>query len=130
MLAKDYLRALRVRRPAAVALAKLLSQVMRSLRRLCRHCVAARRLLRMGPNYPAEPDISGAANLCGCPSSSHEWYGRSGAADHPATTGGPLGEAALLAIGMAYHERTNFTGSGRRDCDSRLAHVISGNPFP
>jgi aspartyl-tRNA(Asn)/glutamyl-tRNA(Gln) amidotransferase subunit A len=111
VLAKDYLRALRVRRPAAVGLAKLLSQV---------DAIAAPSLPTIAwpldapfdkayPNYPGGTDISGAANLCGVPGLFlMNGTGEAGLPTSLQLTGRALGEAALLAIGMAYQARTNF----------------------
>jgi aspartyl-tRNA(Asn)/glutamyl-tRNA(Gln) amidotransferase subunit A len=111
VLAKDYLRALRVRRPASVALDKLLSGV---------DAIVAPTLPTIAwpldtafdkvyPSYPGGTDISGAANLCGVPGLFlMNGTGEAGLPTSLQLTGRALGEAGLLAIGIAYQERTNF----------------------
>jgi aspartyl-tRNA(Asn)/glutamyl-tRNA(Gln) amidotransferase subunit A len=111
VLAKDYLRALRVRRPAAAALDKLLSQVdgiaAPSLPTIAWPLDAA--FDKVYPSYPGGTDISGAANLCGVPGLFlMNGTGEGGLPTSLQLTGRALGEAALLSVAMAYQERTNF----------------------
>ena len=109
--AKDYLRALRVRRIAAKALDGLLSQV---------DAIAAPSLPTVAwpidrpfdkayPAFPGGTDISGAANLCGVPGLfMMNGRGEAGLPTSLQLTGRALGEAALLEIGMQYQQRTTF----------------------
>jgi Asp-tRNA(Asn)/Glu-tRNA(Gln) amidotransferase A subunit family amidase len=111
VLAKDYLRALRIRRPASVALDKLLSGV---------DAIAAPALPTVAwpldagfdkvyPKYPGGTNISGPANLCGVPGLFV--MNGTGEAHLPTSlqlTGRAGGEAELLTIGMQYQARTTF----------------------
>jgi len=111
LLAKDYLRALRVRRPAGMALDKLLSQVdviaAPSLPTIAWPLDAS--FDKVYPEYPGGTDISGAANLCGVPGLFlMNGTGEAGLPTSLQLTGRAFGEATLLSVGMAYQERTNF----------------------
>jgi aspartyl-tRNA(Asn)/glutamyl-tRNA(Gln) amidotransferase subunit A len=109
--AKDYLRALRVRRIAAKALDGLLGEV---------DAIAAPSLPTVAwpidqpfdkvyPAFPGGTDISGAANLCGVPGLfMMNGQGEAGLPTSLQLTGRALGEAALLEIGMQYQQRTTF----------------------
>jgi Asp-tRNA(Asn)/Glu-tRNA(Gln) amidotransferase A subunit family amidase len=111
LLAKDYLRALRVRRPASVALDKLLSGV---------DAVAAPALPTVAwpidtpfdkvyPSYPGGTNISGAANLCGVPGLfMMNGTGEAGLPTSLQLTGRAGTERALLSAGMQYQLRTEF----------------------
>jgi len=111
VLAKDYIRALRLRRPAAAALDRLLARV---------DAVAAPTLPTVAwpidaafdkvyPDYPGGTNISGPANLCGVPGVFlMNGTGESGLPTGLQLTGRALGEGSLLAIGHRYQERTNF----------------------
>jgi aspartyl-tRNA(Asn)/glutamyl-tRNA(Gln) amidotransferase subunit A len=111
VLAKDYLRALRLRRPAAVALDHLLGRI---------DAVAAPTLPTVAwpidaafdkvyPDYPGGTNISGAANLCGVPGLFlMNGTGESGLPTSLQLTGRALNESVLLAIGRRYQERTKF----------------------
>jgi aspartyl-tRNA(Asn)/glutamyl-tRNA(Gln) amidotransferase subunit A len=111
VLAKDYLRALRLRRPAAVALDRLLARV---------DAIAAPTLPTVAwpidaafdkvyPDYPGGTNISGAANLCGVPGLFlMNGTGESGLPTGLQLTGRAMGESALLALGQRYQQRTKF----------------------
>ena len=111
LLAKDYLRALRVRRPAALALDRMLSSV---------DAVVAPTIPTVAepldkpfdkayPDYPGGTNISGAANLCGVPGLFlMNGVGDAGLPTSLQLTGRALGEEPLLAIGIRYQERTGF----------------------
>jgi aspartyl-tRNA(Asn)/glutamyl-tRNA(Gln) amidotransferase subunit A len=111
VLAKDYLRALRLRRPAAAALDALLAQV---------DAIAAPTLPTVAwpidaafdkvyPDYPGGTSIGGAANLCGVPGLFlMNGTGEGGLPTGLQLTGRALGEGALLGIGRRYQQRTNF----------------------
>jgi aspartyl-tRNA(Asn)/glutamyl-tRNA(Gln) amidotransferase subunit A len=111
ILAKDYLRALRVRRLAAEALERLLSRV---------DAIAAPSLPTVAwpldtafdkvyPNYPGGASIGGAANLCGVPGLFlMNGSGEAGLPTSLQLTGRALSEATLLGIGIRYQERTGF----------------------
>jgi aspartyl-tRNA(Asn)/glutamyl-tRNA(Gln) amidotransferase subunit A len=111
VLAKDYIRALRARRPAAAALDRLLSRV---------DAIAAPTLPTVAwpidaafdkvyPDYPGGANIGGAANLCGVPGLFlMNGTGEGGLPTGLQLTGRALGEGALLAIGHRYQQRTNF----------------------
>jgi aspartyl-tRNA(Asn)/glutamyl-tRNA(Gln) amidotransferase subunit A len=111
VLAKDYLRALRVRRPAAAALDALLARVdaviAPSLPTVAWPIDAA--FDKVYPDYPGGTNIGGAANLCGVPGLFlMNGTGEAGLPTSLQLTGRALSEAALLAIGRRYQERTNF----------------------
>jgi len=111
VLAGDYLRALRLRRPAAAALDRLLSQV---------DAIAAPTLPTVAwpldvapgdayPEYPGGTDVAGAANLCGVPAVF--MMNGTGEQDLPTSlqlTARAQTEATLLEIGMQYQARTTF----------------------
>jgi aspartyl-tRNA(Asn)/glutamyl-tRNA(Gln) amidotransferase subunit A len=111
VLAKDYLRALRVRRIAGAALDRLLSGV---------DAIAAPSLPTVAwpidtpfdkvyPNYPGGTNISGAANLCGVPGLFlMNGLGEAGLPTSLQLTGRAGSEATLLSIGIRYQERTEF----------------------
>jgi aspartyl-tRNA(Asn)/glutamyl-tRNA(Gln) amidotransferase subunit A len=111
VLAKDYLRALRVRRPAALALDRLLAGV---------DALAAPALPTVAwpldtpfdkvyPDYPGGTSIGGAANLCGVPGIFvMNGVGEAGLPTSLQLTGRALGEATLVDIGIRYQQRTNF----------------------
>ncbi len=111
VLAKDYLRALRVRRPAARALDALLAGV---------DAIAAPTLPTVAwpldtafdkvyPDFPGGSSISGAANLSGVPGLFlMNGVGEGGLPTSLQLTGRALGEEPLLAIGIRYQERTSF----------------------
>jgi aspartyl-tRNA(Asn)/glutamyl-tRNA(Gln) amidotransferase subunit A len=114
LLAKDYLRALRLRRPAARALDQLLGTV---------DAIAAPTLPTVAwpidapfdkvyPDYPGGASIGGAANLAGVPGLFLP--NGLGEADLPTSlqlTGRARREATLLAIGARYQ---SLTGHHRR----------------
>jgi aspartyl-tRNA(Asn)/glutamyl-tRNA(Gln) amidotransferase subunit A len=111
ILAKDYLRALRVRRLASQALDRLLSGV---------DAIAAPSLPTVAwpldtpfdkvyPNYPGGTSIGGAANLCGMPGLFlMNGVGEAGLPTSLQLTGRAWSEETLLAIGIRYQERTGF----------------------
>ncbi len=111
VLAKDYIRALRLRRPAAAALDRLLAEV---------DAVAAPTLPTVAwpidaafdkvyPDYSGGANLSGAANLCGVPGVFlMNGTGEGGLPTGLQLTGRALGEPALLAIGHRYQQRTKF----------------------
>ena len=111
VLAKDYLRALRLRRRAAVALDQLLARV---------DAIAAPTLPTVAwpidaafdkvyPDYPGGTNISGAANLCGVPGLFlMNGTGESGLPTSLQLTGRALTESVLLALGHRYQGRTKF----------------------
>ena len=111
ILAKDYLRALRVRRLASQALDRLLSGV---------DAIAAPSLPTVAwpldtpfdkvyPNYPGGTSIGGAANLCGVPALFlMNGVGEAGLPTSLQLTGRAWSEEALVAIGIRYQERTGF----------------------
>jgi aspartyl-tRNA(Asn)/glutamyl-tRNA(Gln) amidotransferase subunit A len=111
VLAKDYLRALRVRRPASIALDRLLAGV---------DAVAApalptvawpldRPFDKVYPDYPGGTSIGGAANLCGVPGIFlMNGVGEGGLPTSLQLTGRALNEATLVSIGTRYQGRTNF----------------------
>jgi Asp-tRNA(Asn)/Glu-tRNA(Gln) amidotransferase A subunit family amidase len=111
VLAKDYLRALRVRRIAAVALDRLLSEV---------DAIAAPSLPTVAwpldtpfdkvyPEFPGGASIGGMANLCGVPGLFlMNGVGEAGLPTSLQLTGRAWSEAVLLAIGTRYQERTRL----------------------
>ena len=111
MLAKDYIRALRLRRPAAAALDRLLARV---------DAIAAPTLPTVAwpidapfdkvyPDFPGGANIGGPANLCGVPGTFlMNGTGESGLPTSLQLTGRALGEGPLLALGRRYQERTKF----------------------
>lgn len=111
VLAKDYLRALRVRKKAGAALDRLLSGV---------DALAAPSLPTVAwpldlpfdkvyPEYPGGTALGGAANLCGVPGLFlMNGLGEAGLPTSLQLTGRALSEGVLLAIGMRYQARTGF----------------------
>jgi aspartyl-tRNA(Asn)/glutamyl-tRNA(Gln) amidotransferase subunit A len=111
VLAGDYLRAIRLRRPAAAALDRLLSQV---------DAIAAPSLPTVAwpvdtpleqayPEFPGGISIAGAANLCGVPGLFlMNGAGEAGLPTSLQLTGRTQTEATLLEIGMQFQARTNF----------------------
>ena len=111
VLAKDYLRALRMRRPAARALDTLLAGVdalaAPTLPTVAWPLDAA--FDKVYPDFPGGSSIGGAANLCGVPGLFlMNGTGERGLPTSLQLTGRALGEEALLAIGIRYQERTGF----------------------
>jgi aspartyl-tRNA(Asn)/glutamyl-tRNA(Gln) amidotransferase subunit A len=111
VLAKDYIRALRVRRPASAALDALLAKVdaivAPTLPTVAWPIDAA--FDKVYPDYPGGANISGAANLCGVPGLFlMNGTGEGGLPTSLQLTGRALGEGVLLAIGRRYQQRTNF----------------------
>jgi Asp-tRNA(Asn)/Glu-tRNA(Gln) amidotransferase A subunit family amidase len=110
-LARDYLRALRLRRPAAAALDRLLAQV---------DALVAPTLPTVAwpadvpgdqayPEYPGGTSIAGAANLCGAPALFlPNGFGEAGLPTSLQFTGRARSEAILLQLGMQFQARTNF----------------------
>jgi aspartyl-tRNA(Asn)/glutamyl-tRNA(Gln) amidotransferase subunit A len=111
VLAKDYLRALRVRRLAAAALDRLLARVdaviAPTLPTVAWPIDAA--FDKVYPDYPGGANIGGAANLSGVPGLFlMNGTGEAGLPTSLQLTGRAQGEARLLAIGRRYQQRTNF----------------------
>jgi aspartyl-tRNA(Asn)/glutamyl-tRNA(Gln) amidotransferase subunit A len=110
-LAKDYLRALRVRRPAALALDRLLSSVD-AIVGPSRPTVASpldKPWRTAYPNHPGGTNISAPANLCGVPGLFlMNGVGQASLPTSLQLTGRALSEESLLAIGIRYQERTSF----------------------
>jgi aspartyl-tRNA(Asn)/glutamyl-tRNA(Gln) amidotransferase subunit A len=110
-LARDYLRALRLRRPAAAALDRLLAQV---------DAIVAPTLPtvawplevpseRAYPDYPGGTNIGGAANLCGTPALFlPDGFGEAGLPTSLQLTGRARSEATLLQLGMHFQACTGF----------------------
>ncbi len=111
VLAKDYLRALRVRRPAALALDSLLSSVD-AIVGPARPTVASpldKPWRTAYPDHTGGTNISAAANLCGVPGLFLlNGFGQAGLPTSLQLTGRALGEESLLAIGIRYQERTRY----------------------
>ena len=107
--AKDYLRALRLRRPAGAALDRLLAEV---------DAVAAPSLPTVAwpldapfdkvyPDYPGGTSIGGAANVCGVPGLFlPNGLGEAGLPTSLQLTGRGRREDLILPIGMRYQQRT------------------------
>jgi aspartyl-tRNA(Asn)/glutamyl-tRNA(Gln) amidotransferase subunit A len=107
--AKDYLRALRLRRPAGAALDRLLAEV---------DAIAAPSLPTVAwpldapfdkvyPDYPGGTSIAGAANVCGVPGLFlPNGLGEAGLPTSLQLTGRGRREDLLLAIGMRYQRHT------------------------
>lgn len=110
-LARDYVRAVRLRRPAAAALDRLLAQV---------DAVVAPTLPTVAwpvgvPSdqayleYPGGTSIAGAANLCGAPALFlPDGFGEAGLPTSLQLTGRARSEATLLQLGMHFQARTDF----------------------
>ncbi|MEA2723395.1 MAG: aspartyl-tRNA(Asn)/glutamyl-tRNA(Gln) amidotransferase subunit [Gemmatimonadales bacterium] len=111
VLAKDYLRALRVRRPASRALDTLLAGVdaivAPTLPTVAWPLDAA--FDKVYPDFSGGSSIGGAANLSGVPGLFlMNGTGESGLPTSLQLTGRALGEESLVAIGIRYQERTGF----------------------
>ena len=111
VLAKDYIRALRLRRPAAAALDRLLAEVdaivAPTLPTVAWPIDAA--FDKVYPDFPGGANIGGPANLCGVPGLFLiNGTGESGLPTSLQLTGRALGEHTLLSIGQRYQQRTNF----------------------
>jgi aspartyl-tRNA(Asn)/glutamyl-tRNA(Gln) amidotransferase subunit A len=111
VLAKDYIRALRLRRPAAAALDRLLARVdaviAPTLPTVAWPIDAA--FDKVYPDYPGGASIGGPANLCGVPGLFlMNGRGESGLPTSLQLTGRALAEESLLAIGRRYQQRTKF----------------------
>jgi aspartyl-tRNA(Asn)/glutamyl-tRNA(Gln) amidotransferase subunit A len=111
VLAKDYVRALRLRRPAAAALDALLARVdavvAPTLPTVAWPIDAA--FDKVYPDYPGGADIGGAANLSGVPGLFlMNGTGEGGLPTGLQLTGRALNEGVLLAIGRRYQQRTKF----------------------
>jgi aspartyl-tRNA(Asn)/glutamyl-tRNA(Gln) amidotransferase subunit A len=111
VLAKDYIRTLRVRRAASVALDALLGGVdaivAPSLPTVAWPIDAA--FDKVYPDYPGGTSIGGAANLAGVPGLFlMNGTGEGGLPTSLQLTGRALSEGVLLAIGRRYQQRTNF----------------------
>jgi aspartyl-tRNA(Asn)/glutamyl-tRNA(Gln) amidotransferase subunit A len=111
VLAKDYIRALRLRRPAAAALDATLARVdavvAPTLPTVAWPIDAA--FDKVYPDYPGGTSIAGAANLCGVPGLFlMNGTGEAGLPTSLQLTGRALTEAALIGIGRRYQQRTNF----------------------
>jgi aspartyl-tRNA(Asn)/glutamyl-tRNA(Gln) amidotransferase subunit A len=108
--AKDYLRALRLRRPAGAALDRLLAEV---------DAVAAPSLPTVAwpidapfdkvyPDYPGGTSIGGAANVCGVPGIFlPNGAGEAGLPTSLQLTGRGRREDLILAIGIRYQQVTD-----------------------
>jgi aspartyl-tRNA(Asn)/glutamyl-tRNA(Gln) amidotransferase subunit A len=110
LLAKDYLRALRLRRPAGAALHRLLSGVdavaAPSLPTVAWPIDAA--FDKVYPEYPGGTSIGGAANVCGVPGLfMMNGVGEAGLPTSLQLTGRSGSEAGLLAIGIRYQQLTD-----------------------
>jgi aspartyl-tRNA(Asn)/glutamyl-tRNA(Gln) amidotransferase subunit A len=111
VLAKDYLRAARLRRQAAIALDALLAGVdaliAPTLPTVAWPIEAA--FDKVYPDYPGGASIGGAANLCGVPGLFlMNGTGEGGLPTSLQLTGRALAEGRLLALGRRYQQRTNF----------------------
>jgi aspartyl-tRNA(Asn)/glutamyl-tRNA(Gln) amidotransferase subunit A len=114
LLAKDYLRALRLRRPAGAALDRLLGGVdavaAPSLPTVAWPIDAA--FDKVYPDYPGGTSIGGAANVCGVPGLfMMNGVGEAGLPTSLQLTGRAGSESVLLAIGVRYQA---LTGHHRR----------------
>ena len=110
VLAKDYIRALRLRRPAAAALHKVLSGVdailAPSLPTVAWPIDTA--FDEVYPDFPGGTSIGGAANLAGVPGLFlMNGLGERGLPTSLQLTGAAGSEATLLAIGAAYQAMTD-----------------------
>jgi Asp-tRNA(Asn)/Glu-tRNA(Gln) amidotransferase A subunit family amidase len=111
LLAKDYLRALRIRRPAAVALDRLLGGfdaiVAPSLPTVAWPLDTA--FDKVYPEFPGGANISGAANLSGVPGLFlMNGIGEGRLPTSLQLTGRAGSEGTLIAIGTKYQEATSF----------------------
>jgi aspartyl-tRNA(Asn)/glutamyl-tRNA(Gln) amidotransferase subunit A len=108
---RDYLRVLRLRRPAAAALDRLLAQVDALLAPTLPTVAwpADTSADQAYPEFPGGTSIAGAANLCGAPALFlPNGFGEGGLPTSLQLTGRAHGEAVLLEIGMQYQARTDF----------------------
>jgi aspartyl-tRNA(Asn)/glutamyl-tRNA(Gln) amidotransferase subunit A len=108
---REYLRVLRLRRPAAAALDRLLAQVdallAPSLPTVAWPAEAS--AAQVYPEYPGGTSIAGAANLCGAPALFlPNGFGEGGLPTGLQLTGRANGEAVLLELGMQFQSRTDF----------------------
>ena len=111
VLAGDYLRAVRLRRPAAAALDRLLAQV---------DAIAAPSVPTVAwpvetpaeqafPEFSGGTDIAGAANLCGVPGLfMMNGLGEGGLPTSLQLTGRSQSESTLLEIGLQFQARSDF----------------------
>jgi aspartyl-tRNA(Asn)/glutamyl-tRNA(Gln) amidotransferase subunit A len=111
VLAKDYLRALRLRRPSGAALDQVLAGVdavaAPSLPTVAWPIDAA--FDKVYPDYPGGTSIGGAANVCGVPGLfMMNGVGEGGLPTSLQLTGRAGTEAGLLAIGVRYQGLTEF----------------------
>jgi aspartyl-tRNA(Asn)/glutamyl-tRNA(Gln) amidotransferase subunit A len=111
LLAKDYLRALRLRRPAGAALDRVLAGVdavaAPSLPTVAWPIDAA--FDKVYPDYPGGTSIGGAANVCGLPGLfMMNGVGEAGLPTSLQLTGRSGSEAGLLAIGVKYQGLTEY----------------------
>jgi aspartyl-tRNA(Asn)/glutamyl-tRNA(Gln) amidotransferase subunit A len=109
LLAKDYLRALRLRRPAGAALDRLLAGVdaiaAPSLPTVAWPLAAS--FDKVYPDYPGGTSIGGAANVCGVPGIFlMNGTGERGLPTSLQFTGRAGTEAVLLALGMQFQRLT------------------------
>lgn len=114
VLAKDYLRAMRIRTPAAVAMDRfLVDGGFDALAHPTRPTVAYPLGKKFGEAYhdltgAGEP-ISGAANLLGLPSVAlPNGFGRDTLPTSVSLTGRAWDEQVLIALGAQYQQRTDF----------------------
>jgi aspartyl-tRNA(Asn)/glutamyl-tRNA(Gln) amidotransferase subunit A len=108
---REYLRVLRLRRPAAAALDRLLAQVdallAPSLPTVAWPAEAAAE--QAYPEYRGGTSIAGAANLCGAPALFlPNGFGEGGLPTGLQLTGRANGEAVLLELGLQLQSRTDF----------------------
>ncbi|HEX3276197.1 MAG TPA: amidase [Gemmatimonadales bacterium] len=108
---REYLRVLRLRRPAAAALDRLLAQVdallAPSLPTVAWPAEASAG--EVFPQYPGGTSIAGAANLCGAPALFlPNGFGEGGLPTGLQLTGRANSEAVLLELGMQFQSRTDF----------------------
>jgi aspartyl-tRNA(Asn)/glutamyl-tRNA(Gln) amidotransferase subunit A len=111
LLAKDYLRALRLRRPSGAALDRVLAGVdavaAPSLPTVAWPIDAA--FDKVYPDYPGGTSIGGAANVCGVPGLfMMNGVGEAGLPTSLQLTGRAGSEAGLLAIGVRYQGLTEY----------------------
>jgi aspartyl-tRNA(Asn)/glutamyl-tRNA(Gln) amidotransferase subunit A len=107
----EYLRAIRMRRPAAAALDRLLAQVDALVAPTLPTVAWPAELPadRAYPEFSGGTNIAGAANLCGAPGLFlPNGFGEAGLPTSLQLTGRAQGEALLLQLGMYYQARTDF----------------------
>jgi aspartyl-tRNA(Asn)/glutamyl-tRNA(Gln) amidotransferase subunit A len=110
MPAVDYLRALRIRRKAVAAMAELLrpfdALIAPGDRRLA---PPLSRRFSEEPNSDGGQTIGGVANLCGLPGLAlPAGLSRNGLPTSVSLTGAADGDAAVLAAGIAFQQRTDW----------------------